>query len=64
MRELPDWQRYEMMESEIARASEAFDTCKEYLDWCKEWNKRPDKVIVRRLKQRDAEYKAREAMKR
>lgn len=54
MRELPDWQKYEMMESEIARASEAFDSAKEYIDWCKEFGKKPDKVMLRRLKERDA----------
>ena len=39
-------QRYEIMESEIARASEAFDSLKEYLDLCKEFGKRPDKVSI------------------
>jgi len=53
-----------MLEEEIARASEAFDSAKEYIDWCNEFGKWPDKVIVRRLKKRDAECKAREAMKR
>ena len=62
-RELPDWQRCEMMESEIARASEAFDSWEEYRDWCKEFGKKPDKVILRRLKERDAECEAREEMK-
>lgn len=64
MKELPDWQRHEMMESEIARTLEAFDSVEEYLDWCKEFGKKPDKVIVRRLKERDVKCEVHEAMKR
>ena len=59
MRELPDWQKHEMMESEISRALEAFDSVEEYRDWCKEFGKKPDKVILRRLKTRDAENECR-----
>lgn len=64
MRDIPDWQRTEMIEAEISRASEAFDSAKEYIYWCKEFGKKPDKVILRRLKERDAECEAREAVKR